>query len=118
MFSKKSKDDRETEIEGYFGSSSSFSGKLFFESPVRIDGKVEGEVEGSTLIFGESADIKAIVKGGTVIVGGKLTGDMDCGEKLVIKSTGSVTGNIKTNKLIIEDGGIFNGSCKMELVKN
>lgn len=117
MFSKKSRDDSQTQIEGYFGPNSTFSGKLFFESPVRIDGRVEGEVEGATLIFGEPSDIKALVKGNIIIIGGRLTGDVDCKDKVVIKNTGYVAGNIKTQKLIIEEGGSFNGSCKMDFEK-
>jgi cytoskeletal protein CcmA (bactofilin family) len=48
-----------------------------------------------------------------VVVGGVVRGEIVSTEKVVILSTGLVLGNITTPRLIIEEGVIFNGSCKV-----
>ena len=51
------------EVNAYFGKGSKFSGTLCFEATVRVDGKVDGEIQSNdTLIIGESADVRANIK--------------------------------------------------------
>ncbi len=90
-----------------------FEGNISTSSSTRIDGKLIGKISGeNTLIVGERGVILGEIKASGIIVYGRVEGIIDS-EKLEIKSTGIVTGDIFIDKLIIEEGGIYNGRCGM-----
>ena len=102
------------EINAFLGEGTEFKGILAFEGTVRIDGRLEGEIlTKDTLIVGERAVLNAEINVGTIIISGKITGNITAGERLEINSTGQVFGNIKTPTLVIAEGVIFQGSCEM-----
>ncbi|EMJ53345.1 polymer-forming cytoskeletal family protein [Leptospira interrogans serovar Valbuzzi str. Duyster] len=101
-------------ISTVLGRETSFSGILNFQRPLEISGEFQGEIESEGfLLISEGAKIRANIKAGTVIVGGEITGNVIATEKLEMLSTGKVNGNIKTSKLQIADGVIFDGNCEM-----
>lgn len=90
------------------------SGKITFEGKARIDGQVEGEiVAADTLEIGEAALVNAQINGTTIIVQGKVTGDLTASKKLEIRAPGRLYGNVTTPSLVIEEGVIFEGHCSM-----
>lgn len=96
------------------GRETSFSGILNFQRPLEISGEFQGEIESEGfLLVSEGAKVRANIKAGTVIVGGEITGNVIATQKLEMLSTGKVNGNIKTSKLQIADGVIFDGNCEM-----
>lgn len=101
-------------ISTILGKETFFQGVLEFKRPLQINGSFEGEIitEG-VLLVGEGANIKANIRAGTVIVGGLVTGNIEARNRLEMLSTGKVNGNIKTAKLQIADGVIFEGNCEM-----
>ena len=90
------------------------TGDLSSKSDARIDGIINGNVtiEGRVVI-GETGEINGDIKCNILEVAGKITGNLDIKERLTLKLSANFTGNMKTKKLIIEPGAIFNGSCKM-----
>ena len=65
------------EVNAYLGKGSRVTGKLNFEGTVRVDGQVEGEIHAQdTLIVGEPAIINAQITGNSVIIKGRVTGDI------------------------------------------
>jgi cytoskeletal protein CcmA (bactofilin family) len=62
---------------------------------------------------GKNGRAECTLNAGTVVVGGVVRGEILSTEKVIILSTGLVIGNITTPRLIIEEGVIFNGSCKV-----
>lgn len=105
-----SKDD----ITGFFGPELNLSGKLVFQGAVRIDGKYEGEIEAKgTLIVGVDAVVQAEIKVDKAIIMGEVRGTVDARERVEIGEQGKLYGDIKTPKLIINDGATFEGSCVM-----
>ena len=101
-------------ITGFFGQELSLSGKLVFQGAVRIDGKYEGEIEAKgTLIVGADAVVHAEIKVDRAIIMGEVRGTIDAREKLEMEGQGRVFGDIKTPKLIINDGAMFEGNCIM-----
>jgi cytoskeletal protein CcmA (bactofilin family) len=97
------------------GKGAIFEGKLTFEGEVKIDGRFTGEVfSKDRLVVGEDAEIQAQINAGTVIVFGKITGDVKTTTLVELKTKARVKGNIETPALIIEKGVIFEGNCKME----
>src|SRR5262245_17357917 len=102
------------EIHAYLGKGSRVSGKLNFEGTVRVDGQVEGEISAQdTLIVGERAVVTAHINGNTVIIRGKVTGDINARKRVEIRAPGRLFGNIVTPSLVIHDGVIFEGHCSM-----
>jgi len=108
------------EINAFLGKDTEFEGKFSFTGAVRIDGKFTGEIESSgTLIVGETATIESQIHVADMIISGEVHGDVVAENKLEISVPGKLFGNIQTPKLVIEEGVIFEGKCKMqELAKD
>ncbi len=84
------------------------------EGIFRLDGKVEGEIfHSGTLIIGETAVIKGKVKVNALILNGMVEGEVTAKERVEIHSRGKLYGTIFTPIFVIQDGGIFEGNCKM-----
>ncbi len=99
----------------FIGKGSEFVGKLTFEGTVRIDGKVDGEIYSKgTLIVGPEAEVSAKINVDTVFLSGLVRGNITAGKKIVLKAPGRLFGNIKSPVLVVEEGVIFEGNCKME----
>jgi cytoskeletal protein CcmA (bactofilin family) len=102
------------EISAYLGKQTVFEGKMTFEGVFRLDGKFAGEIfESGTLIVGETATIKGKVGLNTIVINGLVEGEINAKTRIEIHSTGKVYGNLSTPTLTINEGGIFEGHCKM-----
>lgn len=107
-------DTKSDEVGLFLGRDASFEGKITFKGIARLDGRFEGEIlSGDELIVGEPAIINAEIKVGTLIVNGQVNGDVSTTVRTEIHSTGKLQGNIDTPALVIEEGGLFEGMCKM-----
>ena len=96
------------------GSGSKIVGKLFFEGPVQIDGQIEGEITSKEkLVLGEGAVVNAKVTGSEIWIKGTVNGDIIAARRLVLQRPARVSGNIAAPSLSIEEGVVFEGSCKM-----
>lgn len=107
------------EITAFLGKGTEFKGVLSFEGTIRVDGKVDGEVVSKdTLIAGDEAFLQGDISVGTIISSGRIAGNINASQKVHILAPGIIEGNIKTPKLIIEDGVTFDGKCEMASQKN
>ena len=103
------------EISAFLGKETLFEGKMTFQGVFRIDGSFEGEIfESGTLIVGESAHIKGKIGVKMIVINGHVEGELHGIERVEIHSTGKFFGTLITPSLIINEGGILNGHCKME----
>ncbi len=101
-------------ITTVFSKDSEFYGELFFKKSLQINGYFEGEIaSGGFLVIGEGAVVKANIKAKTVILMGTVHGNIEALARLEIHSTGKLYGNIRTAKLQIADGVVFEGACEM-----
>ena len=101
-------------IKAFLGDETEFTGFLTFEGTVRIDGKFNGEIKTSdNLIVGQTAVIKATINVGSIMVIGRVEGDIFATKKLQISSKGQVVGNVFTPALHIEDGAVLEGNVSM-----
>jgi cytoskeletal protein CcmA (bactofilin family) len=101
-------------ISTILGKDTYFNGVLTFKKPLQIAGEFIGEIISDGFLYiSESAVVRANIKAHTVIVGGQVTGNVIATERLEMLHTGKVNGNIKTAKLQIADGVIFDGNCEM-----
>jgi cytoskeletal protein CcmA (bactofilin family) len=114
MLKKGSGSPEQAEITAFLGKGTGFKGVLSFEGTIRVDGKVEGEViSKDTLIAGDGAFLQGEITVGTIICSGKIVGNVNASQKVHIIAPGIVQGNIKTPKLIIEEGVTFDGKSEM-----
>lgn len=100
-------------LESFIGANSIFKGDIDTKGTLRIDGKMEGNVNADWVILGEKASLNGDVTARGIIVGGKIEGNLKAKEIVDIKSKGQVSGDICTNKLTIVEGGMFDGKSTM-----
>jgi cytoskeletal protein CcmA (bactofilin family) len=104
-------------IRTTLGKETDFNGTMKFKDSLKIIGKFKGEIVSPGFLYIENgAEVKANIKVGSVIIGGVVKGNVIAKEKLEMLETGKVFGNIKTAKLKIADGVVFEGKC--EMIKN
>ncbi len=89
-------------------------GKLHFEGPARIDGEVEGEIHGKSITIGEHATVTAQITADSVVVCGKVNGEICASQRIEIRATARVQGDVTAPKVMINEGAIFDGRCEME----
>jgi cytoskeletal protein CcmA (bactofilin family) len=101
-------------ISTTLGKETDFSGIMRFKESLKIDGNFSGEIVSSGFLYVEQgATITANIHVGSLVIGGTIKGNIEATEKLEMLSTGKVYGNIRTAKLKIADGVVFEGKCEM-----
>ncbi len=91
-----------------------FHGTMRFNHSLRINGKYQGKVEAKgLLVIGPNAKIKGDVTCDEVIVGGEIRGNIYARKRLELLDSAKLYGDIKTAKLKIADGVVFEGKCEM-----
>lgn len=93
-------------------------GTLRFKNSLRINGQYAGKVDSSgLLVIGPNARIKGDVICDEVIVGGEIRGNITARQRLELLDTAKLYGDIRTPKLKIADGVVFEGKCEMTQAK-
>ena len=97
------------------GESIVIKGELSGDEDLVIDGQVEGKINlnQNALTVGEHGKVKAAVVAKTVVVAGKVRGDIMAAENVDIRDTCSMEGNICTPRLAIAPGAYFRGGIDM-----
>ena len=105
---------KDGEIIAFVGKGVQFKGAITYEGTVRIDGRVDGEIQTSgMLIVGEEAVITAKVQAGTIVSKGKITGDVIAKERVKLMSPAVLSGSVQAPVFSIEEGVTFDGTCDM-----
>jgi cytoskeletal protein CcmA (bactofilin family) len=102
----------------YLDRGSKVSGKLHFEGTARIDGDLDGEVDGKEITIGESAVATAQIRADSIVVSGKVKGDITATQRIELRATAKVIGNVAAPKVIVHDGAVFEGHCSMGQVSD
>jgi cytoskeletal protein CcmA (bactofilin family) len=116
MLGQKEKNDSNpsTGAINVIGEGSEIKGDLTSNGDLRIDGKIEGNVNTSgKCVLGARGKITGDIKAKNADISGKVDGHIYIQELLLIKSSGVVNGDIKTQRLVLENGSKFNGACTM-----
>jgi cytoskeletal protein CcmA (bactofilin family) len=117
MFNRKEEFKRAEEISvsnNIIGKGSTIQGDLETHGNVRIEGKIIGNIKTKTKVaIGTEACIEGNILAQNAEIAGEVIGKIEISETLSLKSTCVVNGDIIANKLIVEPGAIFNGTCKM-----
>jgi len=107
--------ERISELSTILGKGSIFKGNLNVEHTLRVDGKFTGDITTTdSLIVGKDGEVNGNVKAKTLVVGGKVGGTAEVKEIITLESKSEFRGEIKTTKLVIDEGAIFDGRCSMK----
>jgi cytoskeletal protein CcmA (bactofilin family) len=109
------RDFKEGTLSGYVGSGTVVTGEATFKAMLRIDGQMSGRVTSSsgTLIIGTNGRVDANIDVAVAMIHGTVNGDIIATQRLELGRAAKVNGNIQSPSLVIEQGAIFEGSCKM-----
>lgn len=105
---------REEMINSVIGQGSLLKGTAQIQGSVRIDGEVEGNLTASeAVIVGKTGVVRAEVKAKSLIVGGKVYGNVSIGKRVELEAGSHMEGDVATSCLVISEGVFFQGSCRM-----
>ena len=109
------RDIKEGTLSGFVGGGTVVTGEANFKAMMRVDGHLSGRVNSSsgTLIVGANGKVDANIEVAVAVIHGTINGDIIATQRLELGRAAKVHGNIQTPSLIIEQGAIFEGSCKM-----
>lgn len=97
------------------GPSISIRGDISGEEDLLVQGSVEGSINLSKndIVVGAEGKVKANLRALNITVDGVVAGDLNASERILIKKTGKVEGNIAAPRVVLEDGCRFKGSVEM-----
>ena len=116
MFNKDQKKELEeiSNASNHLGKGTVISGNIESYGNIRIEGEITGDlITKSKVVLGASAKVVGNVLAQNAEISGEIKGVIEVSEILVLKPTAIINGDIITNKLVVESGAQFNGSCKM-----
>jgi len=97
------------------GKDTEFEGTLKFKEGLRIEGKFNGDISSEGhLIIGKTGEVTAEISVGSIVVEGKITGNIQANDLVELRSQAELRGDIKAAKLKIEEGVIFIGKSDVQ----
>src|ERR1044072_7020900 len=109
------RDIKEGTLSGFVGGGTDVTGESNFKAMMRVDGHFSGRISSTsgTLIVGNNGTVDANIEVAVAVIHGTINGDIIATQRLELGRAARVHGNIQTPSLVIEQGAIFEGSCKM-----
>jgi cytoskeletal protein CcmA (bactofilin family) len=102
------------QVSTILSSDTHFKGSLSFEKSLKIEGGFEGEINTSgSLYVGKDAKVKAEIKVGSIYIEGSVTGNVTSQDKVELRSTSRLIGDVKAAKLVVEEGATLTGHCEI-----
>jgi cytoskeletal protein CcmA (bactofilin family) len=113
----KTPEPESTRGQASIGKAVKINGQIYSKEDLYVDGDVEGtiELQEHRLTIGPNGKVHSSVKAREVVVLGNIQGNVDASDKLEIRKDARLVGDIKTARIIIEDGAYFKGS--IDIVK-
>jgi cytoskeletal protein CcmA (bactofilin family) len=106
-------------LSGFVGSGTVITGEASFKSMLRVDGRFSGRINSTdgTLIVGAGGQVDANIEVAIATIHGIVNGDIVATDRIELGRAAKLTGNIQAPSLMIEQGAVFEGSCKMTQAK-
>jgi cytoskeletal protein CcmA (bactofilin family) len=101
---------------GHIGKSVVIRGELSGSEDLYLDGDIQGTIDlrDHKLVIGPNGKIKATVSARDLVVHGKVEGNISGSERVELKKSCSVVGDISTQRIVIEDGAFFKGAIDIK----
>jgi cytoskeletal protein CcmA (bactofilin family) len=86
-------------------------GKITSAQDLRIDGKVDGQIEVGDhgLIIGAGAEVKANLAARSIVISGAVTGNVTAADRIDLHPAGSITGDVVSPRLVVAEGAMIKG---------
>ncbi|MGH7341145.1 MAG: bactofilin family protein [Candidatus Rokuibacteriota bacterium] len=105
---------RSTELSAYLDERSDIEGTYTFSGTAMLNGKLKGAIQSNdTLIVGEKGVVNANISAGCVLIHGEIVGNVVATERIELRGAARVFGDIEAPVVIIEEGVLFEGHCRM-----
>ena len=102
------------EFTTVIGGDAVFKGELSFEKGVRVDGRVEGKISTKGhLAVSQAGQLQADVHAGNIIIEGEVSGNLTAIDRVELRKTARLKGDIKAIKLLVAEGAAFTGHCQV-----
>ncbi|HEX9820879.1 MAG TPA: polymer-forming cytoskeletal protein [Methylomirabilota bacterium] len=103
-----------SDLSAYIDEASEIEGKYTFSGTVMLNGKLTGEIfSNDTLIIGEKGVVNAAIHAGIVLVSGEVRGNILGTERVELRGSARVYGDVEAPVVVVEEGVLFEGHCRM-----
>jgi cytoskeletal protein CcmA (bactofilin family) len=101
--------------QAMIGRSLSIKGEVNGSESLYIDGRIEGSISipDNRVTIGRNGTVAANITAREVVIMGKVRGNIQCSDRLDIRSEGSLTGDVTTQRISVEDGAVLKGSVQV-----
>ncbi len=104
-------------VDTIIGEETSLRGSYHSKNSIRVDGEIYGNVSSEDgVIVGVKGMVRGNLTGKSVLIGGRVKGNITAYQRLELQSTAQVEGDIATPVFVAEEGAMFEGNCLMEEV--
>jgi cytoskeletal protein CcmA (bactofilin family) len=107
--------DSAARVPSWLGPALKIKGQISGHEDLHVECVIEGpiSVAGHRLTVGQNAHVKSEIIALEIVVSGEASGNLTAKDRVEIKRVGSVTGNVTTSRIMIEDGAYFKGSVEI-----
>jgi len=103
-----------SDLTAFIDEGSEIEGKYTFSGTVMLNGRFRGEiVSNDSLIVGEKGVVNASIRAGVVLINGEVVGNVNASERVELRGSARVYGDIEAPVVVIEEGVLFEGHCRM-----
>jgi cytoskeletal protein CcmA (bactofilin family) len=90
-------------------------GEITGSESLYIDGRVEGSItfKDHRVTVGRNGVVQANIAAREVVIMGKVTGNVECSDRVDIRSEGTLTGDVVSQRISVEDGAMLRGSVQL-----
>lgn len=105
----------ETKLGTIIGKGTNVEGTVNIEGATRIDGTVTGKLVADDVVtIGATGVVKAEIKARSIVVGGRVEGNLFASEKIELQAKSELIGDITAKSLLVEHGAVFHGNSRMK----
>ena len=110
---KSAQASRSSDLTAFIDEGSEIEGKYTFQGTVMLNGKFSGEINSNdSLIIGEKGVVNATVRAGVVLINGEVIGNVFATERVELRGTARVYGDVEAPVIVVDEGVLFEGHCK------
>jgi cytoskeletal protein CcmA (bactofilin family) len=102
------------------GRSLIIKGEVSGSESLYIDGRIEGTINlaDNRVTIGRNGSVAANISAREVVIMGKVQGNIQCSDRLDIRSEGTLTGDVVTQRISVEDGALLKGSVQVRAAEH
>lgn len=108
-----SSDERDADIS-IIGPGMKVVGDLLTEGTVRIEGRIEGNVQaGKAVVVGTEGEIQGDIRTEDSVISGRVRGSVTAASRLEVQAAARIDGELHARRLQLEEGAVVNGTVRM-----